>query len=99
MTYSDEKRASEYLLSVHARMPDFLRPLLYLLVLFFYASPLQRRELFSSIAARAARLMELANWRRSRIEFRRRFAEFYGSLGVFGLYPDHLRALPPFKYQ
>ncbi|MBM3092888.1 hypothetical protein GFB56_19080 [Ensifer sp. T173] len=79
-------------------MPDYLRPLLYLLVLFFTHHRCSGGTFFHRLPLEQ-RLMELANWRRSRIEFRRRFVEFYGSLGVFGLYPDHLRALPPFKYQ
>lgn len=79
---------SEFLLSVHARMPDFLRPLFYILVLLFDASPLLRRGTFFHRLPLEHRLVELDNWRRSRIEFRRRFVEFYGSLGVFGLYSD-----------
>lgn len=79
---------AQFLLSVHTRMPDYLRPLFYLLVLVFNASPLLRKGKFFHQLSLRDRVSELDKWRRSRIEVRRRFVEFYGSLGVFGMYSD-----------
>ncbi|KQV38672.1 hypothetical protein ASC96_25385 [Rhizobium sp. Root1204] len=82
------KSVAQFLMSVHARMPDYLSPLFYVLVLIFNASPLLRKGKFFHQLSLGDRLSELDTWRRSRIEVRRRFVEFYGSLGVFGLYSD-----------
>ena len=82
------KNVAQFLMSVHARMPDYLSPLFYILVLFFNASPLLRKGKFFHQLSVGDRLAELDRWRRSRIEVRRRFVEFYGSLAVFGLYSD-----------
>lgn len=82
------KNVAQFLLSVHERMPDYLRPLFYTLVLLFDASPFLRKgKVFHQLSPRD-RMTELDRWRRSRIEVRRRFVEFYGSLGVFGMYSD-----------
>jgi hypothetical protein len=82
------KGAADFLLSVHRRMPDFLRPLFHMLVLVFDAWPLLRMGQFFHQLPLVDRLAELDTWRRSRVEIRRRFVEFYASLGVFSVYSD-----------
>ncbi|TGQ40679.1 hypothetical protein EN859_014045 [Mesorhizobium sp. M00.F.Ca.ET.216.01.1.1] len=82
------KGAADFLLSVHRRMPDFLRPPFHILVLVFDVWPLLRKgRLFHQLPL-DDRLAELDSWRRSRLEIRRRFVEFYASLGVFSVYSD-----------
>jgi hypothetical protein len=82
------KGAADFLLSVHRRMPDYLRPPFHILVLLFDVWPLLRKgRLFHQLSI-DNRLVELDIWRRSRLEIRRRFVEFYTTLGVFGVYSD-----------
>jgi hypothetical protein len=80
--------AAEFLLRVHRQMPDYLRPLFRVLVLLFNAWPLMRRGRFFHQLSLDDRLVELDKWRRSGLEFRRRFVEFHVSLALFGIYSD-----------
>ena len=82
------KGAADFLLAVHKRMPDYLRPPFHILVLVFDAWPLVRRgRLFHQLRI-DDRLAELDRWRQSRLEVRRRLVEFYATLAVFGMYSD-----------
>jgi hypothetical protein len=79
---------ARFLKSVHRRMPDYLRPPFVLLVLLFDAWSLPRTGKPFHRLGHLARSAQVDAWRRSRLEFRRRFVEFYGSLAIFGLYSD-----------
>lgn len=79
---------ADFLLAVHKQMPDYLRPPFHMLVLLFDIWPLPRKGRFFHQLSLDERLIELDSWRRARLEFRRRFVEFYASLSVFGLYSD-----------
>ncbi|OCP02316.1 MULTISPECIES: hypothetical protein [unclassified Ensifer] len=81
-------RAAEFLLRVHRQMPDYLRPPFHILVLLFNAWPLLSRGRFFHHLPLEDRLSELDKWRRSRLEFKRRFVEFHVSLALFGIYSD-----------
>ncbi|HEV7320002.1 MAG TPA: hypothetical protein VGO04_15505 [Ensifer sp.] len=81
-------RAAEFLLRVHRQMPDYLRPPFHILVLLFNAWPLLSRGKFFHQLPLENRLSELDKWRRSRLEFKRRFVEFHVSLALFGIYSD-----------
>ncbi|THK34230.1 hypothetical protein EHS39_31285 [Ensifer sp. MPMI2T] len=91
---ADDKRqalgagAAEFLLRVHRQMPDYLRPPFRILVLLFNAWPLIRKGRFFYQLSLDDRLAELDKWRRSRLEFRRRFVEFHVSLALFGIYSN-----------
>ena len=82
------KGASGFLLSVHRRMPDYLRPPFHVLVILFDVWPLFRKGRPFHQLSLDDRLAELDTWRRSRLEIRRRFVEFYASLAVFSVYSD-----------
>jgi hypothetical protein len=77
-----------FLKSVHHRMPDYLRPPFVLLVLLFDAWSLPRTGKPFHRLGQLERRAQVDAWRQSRLEFQRRFVEFYGSLATFGLYSD-----------
>ena len=76
-----------FLISVHRKMPDYLRPPFWGLVLLFDAWSLPMTGPFHRLE-HADRAAQIEAWRQSSLEFQRRFIEFYGSLAVFGLYSD-----------
>ena len=82
------RSTADFLLAVHRRMPDYLRPPFHILVVLFDVWPFLRKGRFFHRLSLDDRLAELDNWRRSRLEIRRRFVEFYGTLAVFGIYSD-----------
>jgi hypothetical protein len=79
---------SSFLLSVHNSMPDYLRPLFRVLVLVFDASAIPFHGRPFHQLGEDARRRQIQAWRDSKLEVRRRFVEFYGSLALFGLYSE-----------
>jgi hypothetical protein len=79
---------SDFLLSVHARMPDYLRLPFRILILLFdaWAYPRWGRPFHRLLLAE--RVAQIEAWQKSRLEFRRRLMEFYGSLAAFALYSE-----------
>lgn len=79
---------SDYLIAVHARMPDYLRALFRLLTLIFDAWPyLAAGRPFHRLDL-PGRIAQIEAWERSRLEVRRRLIEFYASLALFCLYSE-----------
>jgi hypothetical protein len=82
------KQVSQFLASVHARMPDFLRLPFRVLILAFDAwSYLSSGRPFHQLEL-PRRILQIERWEQSRLEVMRRTMEFYGSLALFGLYSE-----------
>ena len=84
----DFEAVSEFLLAVHSRMPDYLRLPFRFLVLLFDAWPYPATGKPFHRLSLPHRTAQIESWERSRLEFRRRLIEFYGTLATFGLYSE-----------
>ena len=85
---SEAQAVTRFLMAVHTRMPDYLRLPFHALVLVFdaWSIPLTGKPFHRLDTDR--RSAQLARWKSSRLEVRRRLVEFYGSLALFGLYSE-----------
>lgn len=79
---------STFLLAVYSRMPDYTRLPCRVLTLLFDAWPLLTHGKPFHQLDRSRRVAQIQSWERSRMEFRRRLIEFYGTLAYFGLYSE-----------
>lgn len=87
-----DQAASEYLLAVHERLPDYLRMAFRILILLFdawaYASAAQPFHCLDH----ERRARQVAAWERSRLAFRRDLMGFHRAIAAFALHSEHLDA-------
>lgn len=79
---------AEYLMRVHAKMPDYLRVSFAVLTVLFDVWPYPTKGRPFHRLGLAERTMQIKSWEKSRLEPHRRLIEFYKTFAIYGLYSE-----------